>query len=66
MPYSENAALRALKNLTDPIGGKDIITAGLLGSLSYDKGTLTAVLQIDPSKAEAYARLQKRRRYRRR
>ena len=58
MPYSENAALRALKNLTDPIGGKDIITAGLLGSLSYDKGTLTAVLQIDPSKAEAYARLQ--------
>lgn len=58
MPYSENAALLALKSLQDPLNGKDLITAGRLSSLSFEDGTLTAVLQIDPSKAESYTALQ--------
>jgi len=59
MPYSENAALLALKTIKDPVSEKDIITTGLLNSLSFDEGTLTAVFQIDPSTAELYAPIQK-------
>jgi ATP-binding protein involved in chromosome partitioning len=59
MTYSETAALKALKALTDPISGKDLITAGLLNALRYEGGTLRAVLQIDPNKAEAYSDLRK-------
>lgn len=57
MAYSEQAALNALKALSDPISGKDLITAGRLNALSFEKGILRAVLQIDPTKAEAYTDL---------
>lgn len=58
MPYSESAALRALQALTDPVGGKDLVTAGLLGALSFEDGTLRAVLQIDPAQAAKYEKIQ--------
>lgn len=58
MPYSESAVLRALKGIQDPISGKDLVTAGVLGSLSFDEGLLTVVLQIDPTKADLYSSAQ--------
>ena len=58
MPYSESAALRALQTLTDPVGGKDLVTAGLLGALNFEDGKLRAVLQIDPAQAAKYETIQ--------
>lgn len=58
MPYSESAALRALQTLTDPVGGKDLVTAGLLGGLNFEDGKLRAVLQIDPANAAKYEKIQ--------
>lgn len=58
MPYSESAALRALQTLTDPVGGKDLVTAGLLGGLNFEDGNLRAVLQIDPAQAAKYEKTQ--------
>jgi len=58
MPYSESAALRALQTLSDPVGGKDLVTAGLLGALNFEDGKLRAVLQIDPAQAAKYEKVQ--------
>lgn len=58
MAYSENNVLIALKAIIDPVSGKDIVTAGLLGSLNFEAGSLTVVLQINPAKADLYAPIQ--------
>ncbi|MFV2092470.1 MAG: P-loop NTPase, partial [Hyphomicrobiales bacterium] len=39
----------ALKNVTDPKSGKDIVTAGLLKTLTVKDGTVLVVLEIDPA-----------------
>lgn len=57
MPYSENAALKALADVRDPRTGKDVVAAGMLGDLSFDKGTLRAILLVDGKMAEFYERV---------
>ncbi|RKQ69013.1 ATP-binding protein involved in chromosome partitioning [Litorimonas taeanensis] len=59
MAYSESEALRALKGLSDPLTGKDLVTAGLLNALQFENGVVRAVLQIDPSHADKYEALQR-------
>lgn len=57
MSYSETAALKALAAVKDPRSGKDIVAAGMLGDLSFDKGTLRAILSVDPKMAEFYGKV---------
>lgn len=57
MPYSENMALKALKDVRDPRTGQDIVKAGILGGLSFEDGTLRAILQVDPKMAEFYEKV---------
>ena len=55
MAYSEDHALMALSEIKDPLtAGTDIISAGRLASIEFLDGTLQAVLQIPPPKAEAF------------
>lgn len=57
MPYSETAALKALADVRDPRTGQDVVAAGMLGDLSFDKGTLRAILLVDAKMAEFYERV---------
>lgn len=57
MPYSETAALKALADVRDPRTGKDVVAAGMLGDLSFDKGMLRAILLVDPKMAEFYEKV---------
>lgn len=57
MAYSETAALKALASVRDPRSGKDIVASGMLGDLSFDKGTLRAILSVDPKMAEFYGKV---------
>ncbi len=54
MSYSEKAALRALKAVTDPVAGTDIVSSGRLGDIAHKDGHVRAVLLIDPAKAGDY------------
>jgi len=54
MTYSENAALKVLSGIDDPVKSGDIISAGRLASLEMVEGILQAVLQIPPPQAEAF------------
>lgn len=54
MSYSESQALQALSSVKDPVSGRDIVSAGLLGDLSFKGGVLRAILLIDPSNPKAY------------
>lgn len=47
--YSETAALAAFAKITDPISGRDIVSAGLLGNVKFADGLARAILLIDPS-----------------
>ena len=47
--YSETAALKAFAAIIDPISGRDIISAGLLGNLEFTDGMARAILLIDSS-----------------
>jgi len=54
MSYSEAKALKALKKVRDPKSGRDIVAAGMLGDLSFEDGTLRAILLINPAEAKQY------------
>ena len=54
MPYSETSALKALGQIADISGDRDIVAAGRLGDLSFETGYLRAVLQINPAEADAF------------
>lgn len=54
MTYSESKALKALKKVKDPVSGRDVVAAGMLGDLVFKDGTLRAILMIDPAKAKQY------------
>jgi len=54
MPLSREAVLEALKKITDPLGGGDIVSAGLVRALTIDRGTVRFVFEIDPAQARAY------------
>ena len=54
MPYSEDIALKCLAGISDPLGPNDIVSAGRLASLDFNKGILQVVLQIPPPEAEKF------------
>jgi len=59
MAYSEAAALKALSDIRDPRSGRDIVSAGMLGDLIFNDGTLRAVIQIDPALANGFESVRK-------
>jgi ATP-binding protein involved in chromosome partitioning len=62
---TREAVLEELKGITDPVGGGDIVTAGLVRALNVEDGVVRFVLEIDgahakamePVRAEAEARV---------
>ena len=50
---TREAVLEALKQVTDPASGSDIVAAGMVRGLNVEDGTVRFVLEIDPSRAEA-------------
>ena len=59
MAYSESAALKALSGIRDPRTGRDIVSAGMLADLIFEKGILRAVLAINPAFAEGFEPVRK-------
>ncbi|MBR9649522.1 iron-sulfur cluster carrier protein ApbC [Thalassovita aquimarina] len=53
MTATREEVLSTLKDLTDPISGSDIVSAGMVRALTVDGGTVRFVLEIDPSRAGA-------------
>lgn len=54
MSYSEVNALKHLSTVTDPLTGRDIVSAGILGDLVHKDGVVRAVLKIDPKRVSEY------------
>lgn len=54
MAVTRESVLAALKTITDPVSGSDIVAAGVMRALTVEGGTVRFVLEIDPGKAEAY------------
>lgn len=52
MSLTREAVLEVLKGIADPIGGKDIVSAGLVRALNVDADGVRFVLEIDPAKAK--------------
>jgi ATP-binding protein involved in chromosome partitioning len=51
---TRESVLDALKNITDPVSGSDIVSAGITRGLTVESGVVRFVLEIDPAKAQAY------------
>ncbi|WP_146586798.1 Mrp/NBP35 family ATP-binding protein [Puniceibacterium confluentis] len=54
MTLTRDAVLTALKSVSDPVSGGDIVTAGLIKALTVDAGTVRFVLEVPGDKAQAY------------
>ena len=55
MSISRDAALAALKNISDPVSGSDLVSAGLVKALTVsDDGAVRFVMEIAPAQAELY------------
>ncbi|SLN72718.1 Septum site-determining protein MinD [Roseivivax jejudonensis] len=54
MTLTRDAVLAAMKDITDPVSGSDIVAAGLVRALSVEGGAVRFVLEIDPAKADTY------------
>lgn len=54
MSVTREAVLEALKTIEDPTGKGDIVSAGVVRALNVDGGNVRFVLEIDPSRADAY------------
>ncbi len=52
MTVSREAVLNVLGKITDPVSGKDIVTAGMVRALSVTDGTVRFVFEIDPARAK--------------
>ncbi len=52
MKAAREDVLAALKGVTDPISGQDLVSAGLIRALTVDGSTVRFVLEIDPSRAD--------------
>ena len=52
MSVTREAALERLKAVTDPVSGKDLVSAGLVRALSVENGAVRFVMEIDPADAE--------------
>ncbi|WP_428671598.1 Mrp/NBP35 family ATP-binding protein [Roseibium sp.] len=65
MPLTREEALAALKSVTDPVSGEDLVGSGMMRALQVNSGNVRLVLEIDASrlaemeavKADAEARL---------
>jgi ATP-binding protein involved in chromosome partitioning len=53
-----DSVLEALKQITDPASGSDIVTAGIMRALSIEGGTIRFVLEINPDRAKEYEAVQ--------
>jgi ATP-binding protein involved in chromosome partitioning len=51
---TRDAVLAALKRITDPVSGSDIVAAGVTRALTVEDGSVRFVLEIDPARADAY------------
>ena len=54
MALTRESVLEALKKITDPVSGSDIVSAGITRGLTVDAGAVRFVLEIDPAKAQTY------------
>ncbi|MEC9196228.1 MAG: iron-sulfur cluster carrier protein ApbC [Pseudomonadota bacterium] len=52
MSVSREDVLNALKAITDPVSGKDMVEAGLVRALNVEEGSARFVMEIDPAKAQ--------------
>ena len=55
MSLTRETVLEALKTITDPASGSDIVAAGIVRALNIEDGAVRFVLEVDPARAEAYA-----------
>ncbi len=51
MSLTREAVLAALKTVTDPLSGQDMVAAGLVRALTIEGGTVRFVIEIDPRTA---------------
>ena len=54
MALTRESVLEALKKITDPVSGSDIVSAGITRGLTLEAGAVRFVLEIDPAKAKEY------------
>ncbi|MGZ2257304.1 Mrp/NBP35 family ATP-binding protein [Roseobacter sp. A03A-229] len=60
MALSRDSVLAALKTVTDPISGSDIVSAGLIKALTIgETGDVRFVIEVPPSQAQAYTDVQR-------
>jgi ATP-binding protein involved in chromosome partitioning len=52
MSLTRDAVLDVLKGVTDPMSGKDIVSAGLVRALNVDADSVRFVMEIDPAHAK--------------
>ena len=56
MSLTRDAVLAALKTVTDPLSGSDLVAAGLVRALTVaEDGAVRFVMEVPPSQAQAYA-----------
>ena len=60
MSLTRDAALAALKSVTDPASGRDFVEAGFARALRVAGDAVHFVMEIDPAKAEAMEALKER------
>jgi ATP-binding protein involved in chromosome partitioning len=49
---TRDAVLDALKTVTDPVSGQDVVAAGMVRALTVEGGALRFVFEIDPAQAD--------------
>ena len=54
MAPDRDTVLETLKRIADPVGGSDLVAAGLVRALQVEDGNIRFVLEIDPASAKAY------------
>lgn len=55
---NRDAVTAALKGITDPVSGSDIMAAGIVRALNVDDSGVRFVMEIAPSQAKAYGEVQ--------
>ena len=53
MTVTRDEVLEALKTVENPVGGGDIVSAGMVRALTVEDGTVRFVLEVDPKRASA-------------
>ncbi|MGJ8602831.1 MAG: Mrp/NBP35 family ATP-binding protein [Marivita sp.] len=54
MALTREAVLAALKAVTDPVSGQDVVSAGVVRALNVDGDAVRFVVEVSPDKAEVY------------